>query len=44
MKTDCAMSPVGFYVEGPTGEEAYEQAGAIAYDINAFLRKKGVIK
>lgn len=28
--TDCAMSPVVFLIEGPVGEEAYQQSKEIA--------------
>lgn len=30
VRTDCAMSPVTFKIEGPTGEDAYKQAEDIA--------------
>jgi hypothetical protein len=33
-KTDCGMSPVGYYIESQVkGEEAYEQANKIAEEI-----------
>ncbi len=28
--TDCSKCPAKFYIEGPTGEEAYEQSKGIA--------------
>lgn len=31
------MSPVNFYVEGPTGEEAYEQANEIAEQLENYI-------
>lgn len=37
-KTDCAMSPVMFRVEGPVGETAYSQAVEIALLITEWER------
>ena len=37
-KTDCAMSPVVFFVEGPTG--AYEEAEKIAELINKYVKDR----
>lgn len=37
VRTDCAMSPVYFYVEGPVGEKAYAEALDIAKLITADL-------
>jgi len=31
------MSPVTFYIEGPVGKEGYEQAKAIAEEIENFI-------
>jgi hypothetical protein len=38
-ETDCAMSPVTFCVEGPSGREAYEQAEQIAGLLEKEARK-----
>lgn len=38
VKTDCAMSPVSFYVEGPVG--AYGEAEAIADLINKYVAER----
>jgi hypothetical protein len=31
------MSPTTFMIQGPTGEEAYEQANEIAKQLEAYL-------
>ena len=38
VKTDCAMSPVVFYIESEeVGDKAYRQANKIADEVNAFM-------
>lgn len=37
--TDCAMSPAKFYIEGPVGKQAYEEAGRIAKGILQSLKE-----
>jgi len=34
------MSPVSFWVEGPIGEEAYEQANVIAEKLENYIVSK----
>jgi hypothetical protein len=36
-KTDCGMSPVSFMIEGPIGQQAYEEASKIAAIIRESL-------
>ena len=38
VKTDCAMSPVTFCVEGPTGEKAYRDSKIIAKELREYIR------
>ena len=37
--TDCAMSPVTFMVEGPVGEQAYDDAWQIAKRIKDWINE-----
>ena len=38
VRTDCAMSPPFFYVEGPKGQRGYKGASIIADHINEYLK------
>ena len=38
--TDCSMAPAYFLVEGPVGEQGYEDAQAIAGYITAYLKEE----
>lgn len=38
--TDCAMSPVHFMIEGPSGKEAHEESEKIAECIEEYLKEE----
>jgi hypothetical protein len=40
VKTDCAMSPVSFCLEGPPGRKGYNAADTIAMCMNEFTQEK----
>ena len=40
VRTDCAMSPVLFMVQGPTGQQAYDEAKEIANLMDAWTEEK----
>lgn len=41
VKTDCTAAPATFFVEGPVGEKAYEQAEIIAECLENDIKEGG---